>query len=142
MTNVVRRGMRADPQGAPLVAGRELDALIAERVMGWKRCAVETHGPDCGYWWENDLIGHNEPPFSTDIAAAWEVVTALDAKGLFVTFERRGERRTDGEFHMRWACGFWPDTVMREAETAPLAICLAALQAVGVGRAAPQGETP
>jgi hypothetical protein len=57
----------------------------------------------------------------------------MDRRKFFLSIERRGERIGGGEFFMRWAAGFWPHPLMSEAETAPLAICQAALLAVGWG---------
>jgi len=62
--------------------GRELDALVAEKVMGWKK--VMFHGLPI---WSNPKhqgypiiipAGSNiHPPYSTDIGAAWEVVQSI-----------------------------------------------------------------
>jgi hypothetical protein len=133
-----------------MAAGREMDALVAEHVMGFR--AVGYYGPtkpngmhqdyerfetaaqameryvqhwpeysrpaevDLCHWKENWgplFVGE----YSTDIAAAWDVVDALQA-GL--CFELR--RRPDGGF---W-CWFG-ERMSAEAESAPLAICRAAL---------------
>lgn len=73
-----------------LEAGRELDALVAEKVMGWQ--VIETD--DCNgidnYWLSKDgqhvwLLPHDFeaalPSYSTDIAAAWAVVEKMVADG-------------------------------------------------------------
>ncbi len=65
--------------------GRELDAVVAEKVMGWKWISPETPGnpllvspPDdkrqlwSGIWDERG-IPHYLPFYSIDISAAWEV---------------------------------------------------------------------
>jgi len=118
-----------------LPAGRELDALVAERVMGWSNISRGADGDDA-YGWNASLSGHvpphgriQIPKYSTNIAAAWEVV------------EKR--LSTDGHFAF-WpsVAGFsvayhgirtWDSEPVWEvwAETAPLAICRAALRAVG-----------
>jgi hypothetical protein len=114
--------------------GRELDALIAEKVMG-----LFTNGePDFGYTYETI------PPYSTDIAAAWEVV------------EKMVSRMGYGDLHFLWEGPiFKPEDKYLTAEgyplgttcwyirlenagrrhiicapTAPHAICLAALRAL------------
>ena len=67
-------------------AGQEMDALIAEKVMGWKRRkrgggwlkhgrATESICPECGE-------GQFHP--SRDIAAAWKVVEKCRENGLVV----------------------------------------------------------
>lgn len=68
--------------GAALEAGRELDALVAERVMGWT-FHPERNEP---FQWE-----HHDPRFtpyalgprlySTEIGAAWEVVERMADEG-------------------------------------------------------------
>lgn len=116
--------MTAAPGIVHLVAGRELDALVAEKVMD---VGVE--------WWNGEpfyvvtqdghISAYRLAAYSTDIAAAWEVV------------EKMRERRAD--FYIRfvstWTVEF--DSVAgdyngyTDGDTAPLAICLAALKAVG-----------
>jgi hypothetical protein len=62
------------------------------------------------------------PSFSTQIADAWLVV------------EKLKQLRPDvGLYDHGWVCTFYGDLVCSaDADTAPLAICLSALKAVGV----------
>ena len=114
---------------AELVAGRELDAMIAERVMGWEPYSG-------GYYYGKD--GHllacmapndsGAPHFSpsTDIAAAWLLVERAIHSGL--SFSIWADGHIDGgNLHANWG-GYKNEAV---ASTAPLAICGAALAAVG-----------
>lgn len=112
--------------------GRELDALIAEKVMGGIRhkehsvlaVDVSARSFTIGEGWEY-------PRYSTDIAAAWEVVEKiikewrLDKPGRNFKISRRLEG---------WECEITSDFIGNSAEvncsTAPHAICLAALKAV------------
>jgi hypothetical protein len=103
-------------------AGRELDALVAEKVMGLQPLRREVP-PDPGAFL--DL-----PHYSTDIAAAWEVVEKLTGRrdkdiGFALTVNPgtigTSFSALDGTEH--WHVN---------ASTAPLAICLAALKVVGV----------
>lgn len=113
-------------------AGRELDALVAEKVMGLEVKPYEKlKGSDIpeyfGTLWvpsadQNRGTPYQQwlplPHYSTSIAAAWEVV----------------EKLKDDDFHLEehgthWKAGFGPR--WRGAETAPHAICLAALEAIG-----------
>jgi len=122
-----------------MVAGRELDALVAEKVMGWSVNRSERGWETLGVR-PKRLIGRRgmcrlpgdawSP--SEDISAAWEVVEKLGAvriekfsDGWYAQF---GERERDRNF--RLTAGI--------ADMAPLAICLAALAAVG---ATDGGET-
>jgi hypothetical protein len=85
-------------------AGREMDALIAERVF------KTTEDDD---WGSDGLLS-----FSTDIAAAWQVVEKLKPNYPLLDMYCIGDWASsfgDGE----WGYGY--------AETAPLAICRAAL---------------
>ena len=86
-------------------AGRGLDALVAIEVMG-------RHPDD---------LDRPYPPYSTDIAAAWEVVEKLSAEWSF-TLARDTKDWWDAEFYA--------DTFAK-APTAAHAICLSALNAVG-----------
>lgn len=144
-------------------AGRELDALVAEKVMGlppsaWPPPCIRHHRTDDAEWdsgsqeaggWCytcNTMISSvdREPPaYSTDISAAWEVVEKLK--------ERHGVKVMGGPDDEGgceiWCCDItaygyrpfqdhsWSDA----AATAPLAICRAALQATGASE--PEGET-
>lgn len=130
-------------------AGRELDALIAEKVMGWKAIphpCPETLFPGVvpkpswfppGFDYEKNkhlyatglANGVAFPHYSTDIAAAWEVLDHLagcNTKALFYH-----------DAYVQWQCVLdwqrrtFDDCRIREmADTAPHAICLAALAAV------------
>jgi len=138
---------RADVDMLP--AGRELDALIAEQVMGWVRSpnasqhAWGAFGADDKWrpvrnWSEPE---YNVFPFqpSIDIFAAWAVVE----KCLATCPEHERQVGIDAVVH-RGAL-WWRVTLRNrtgaEGETAQLAICRAALKAVAAGaRAAPAGE--
>ena len=63
-----------------LQAGQELDALVAERVMGlhveWRKGVplwVGNDLPGSPYVLEDGLFGHSIDRYSKDIASAWEV---------------------------------------------------------------------
>lgn len=121
-------------------ADRELDALIAERVFGWRR-SDETgelcwHTPDmifeCGI---PNLVNKLLPHYSTSIEAAWEVVEKLrqhcfritvysqPQQGLAVQVVNGGE----GPYLSAEVYGN-----IDKCDTVPHAICLAALKALGV----------
>jgi len=125
---------------------REIDALIAEHVMGWKQ--VET-GP-YSYQWEDDLGQYWDitekgpfPHYSTDIAAAWEVYMKIF--NVHKTKHNNGDilivgvnpyvnyriQRTKYPFitgYMNYDC----IDIYSEADTPAMAICLAALKSKGV----------
>lgn len=128
--------------------GRELDALVAEKVMGWVSVSKEHHwnyvrGYPAG--WPDEYSGL--PPdgytgddefrrdyrkihaYSSSIADAWLVVEKLK--------ETKGRVSVDwfeDTIGYRWHVyvGEGDEQSVVGAETAPHAICLAALKAVGV----------
>jgi hypothetical protein len=136
---------------------REIDALVAEKVLG---CHVQRHYfggavgrkggefiyADCGCtppvhgdWGEmecGEILG-----YTTDIAAAWQVVEKLNAEGGCYSLinDDNGhwamasdgiQNVPDGDDPADIATSFWVEKDLW-ADTAPMAICLAALKAVG-----------
>jgi len=134
---------------------RERDALVAERVMGWSRYGAiargkrvvllaKTHGAcwhilvrsqrDPGTWEKTDealtKVDH-VPRYTTDIAAAWEVVEKLRASGYVV----RSSVYPDGHTYVCLYCEQDEDAVEIEAmgiEGFADRLSLAALRACGV----------
>jgi hypothetical protein len=125
-----------------LEAGRELDALVAERVMG---CRVEWHEgrPYCGDG-VTCCYPHAEPdrdaqlsgdlaPYSTDHNAAMQVVAALARRGYWLRLQ---SPFAPGD---PWFAGFTPHETSgwngrpdfeRKGDAAPVAICRASLLVV------------
>jgi Phage ABA sandwich domain len=97
-----------------LIAGREFDALIAEKVMGW---------PGDGLSASPTYREQNMPHFSTDIAAAWQIIERAREFDLWFNPDQR-----------HWGCYLaFPSGFARvdaDNPSAPLAICRAALAAV------------
>lgn len=124
---------KADEPAFP-APGRELDQLIAEKVFGAKvtwapfgGMADEQYRSATGGLSVRSLLR-----YSTSIEAAWLVVEKLKNEDMFVEiFAPRGE--------LHWVCRFYhfskaelgDSIVGGGADTAPHAICLAALKAVG-----------
>ena len=114
-------------------AGRELDALIAEKVMGLTRhdesYVAEGVGKVLRFVWRDGCgtcVYSGDmflPHYSTDIAAAWEVVEKADLWSLYGSI---------GDGPYRACIQFGDREGLMTADTAPLAICLAALKAKGV----------
>ncbi|MDP9315132.1 MAG: hypothetical protein M3R24_30430, partial [Chloroflexota bacterium] len=105
-------------------AGRDLDALVAAKVMGFDADRIISGG---GYRVGNHtpsvISWAHIPQYSTDIAAAWEVVEKLihlDPLVAIWGYE-------DGS--IGWYCDF--EGSKAHARTAPHAVCLAALKAIG-----------
>mgnify|MGYP001561309207 CR=1 FL=1 len=109
-------------------AGPEMDALVATKVMGWSRDSwAETEGWEAGvrftgHWKEAPTALQFAFRPSTNIAHAFEVMEKVGG----MTLTQYGDR---------WACAAEREPMlemmdMRYGETAPLAICRAALAAV------------
>lgn len=128
-----------------MVADRELDALVAEKVMGmaqpeWTPTHEEVASAyvsasrsgwyrwpwEINYWGREKPIQWESKRFSTDIAAAWEVVAKLKADGMMWCIYDTPSGVKCGINRAPMEC-----LASVEAETAPLAICLAALKSVG-----------
>lgn len=125
-------------------AGKDMDVLVAERVMGESldcdhpavevvqgslvRCVFckEEHG-------STSLAisrAMNSPaPYSTDIAAAWRVVERLRGLGFGVDIHANGTNHPE-VFSQEYEVMMGFDAESVRADTAPLAICRAALAAV------------
>jgi ABA sandwich protein len=93
------------------LAGRNLDCLVAEKVMQKSCMCVEGGMPAVA------CPIHDGPHYSTDIAAAWSVVEKL-AKPLKVVWTGKV-----------WVCEIFGEPYSEEAGTAPLAICRAVITA-------------
>ena len=108
-------------------AGPEMNALVAEKAMGESYPDRFAHPK----WWSlrYDHIGHEiwvAMPFSENIAAAWEVVEKLREENIAILITTMGPRHE-----------VMSNTIINQingpacwAETAPLAICRAALLAM------------
>jgi len=137
-------------------AGRELDAVVAEKVMGFRweewqtgRGLYDQEGVKRGKRFHTNRLVFEEVPtmgveavptrplphYSTDIAAAWEVVERFRVEPIGPRMVIVGCYDSAGLGNNGIGCeikdgvgGSW----QAFADTAPLAICRAALQAVGV----------
>ena len=123
-----------------LTAGRELDVLVAEKVMGADPKTIHTYRSKASFWIDGAWVDVPPVPhYSTDIAAAWEVVEKMNERGysviigtnqcdkgqngvkFFDGWRGLGHSILDGEGH--------PNPYAVDA-TVPLTICLAALAAL------------
>ena len=116
---------------AHMEAGEELDALMAEKVMGWER--GKSIGKDVWCKGRNVICYFHAWKPSTSILSAWEVVQKLAVEPFAWHIESLN--LTNGRV-VWWAC-YWGDGKAGEildysadAPTAPLAICRTALLAV------------
>ncbi len=129
-------------------AGRELDRLVAKKVMGW----TNIHDADgYGHWTGDPPDGYEDmfncaahcegelPYYSADIAAAWEVVGKMGPLILLLHGLKAGEW-TDQAGEVMCCPGWYAE--FRDAvdwfkawgETPALAICRAALVAMESSR--------
>jgi hypothetical protein len=128
-------------QGADVIeAGREPDALVAEKVMGADVARnASMQGAYTDMYQRCDIGWEAVPAYSTDVAAAWHITDWIR--------EREGHFKVTCNFGCRWEAvitlplsrddprrdgliGAW--SYSSEGTNAPHAICLGALKAVGV----------
>jgi len=108
---------------------RKIDRLVAENVMGWELTYYTTTDEPKLEGIKADGKMDEVPNYSTNIADAWQVVEKLIDKDYdFSIYNHNKEFNVEiniveDDKHL-WFYG--------EADSAPLAICLAALKAVGV----------
>lgn len=111
---------------------RELDVLVAKKVMGMDGVFIDPKGalriPDGYTEYGRYCFSYGRSP-STDLTAAWEVLEQIekDYGGFILT------KGVDGGYYcgiLLWD-GVGHDIIAEaNADTVPLAICLAALEAV------------
>jgi hypothetical protein len=120
-------------------AGRELDALVAEKVMGWREVRVQSIANALGQHVMDDFVGlptpgatipQLVPRYSMMIQEAWKVADDLRGRSQFVAvISGLGPQGVQP-----WICKINRDGgfIEERADTAAVAICLAALKSVGV----------
>lgn len=124
-------------------AGAEMDALISSKifeVMAFRATGNWEHENESDYLDEGEAYYFGEyqetirlPKYSTDIAAAWEIVEKLKAAGKWLSISTSFIGTDE-----KWCCEYSENNIQSEvdfvlAETAPLAICRAALLPVSNG---------
>lgn len=144
--------------------GPELDALVAEKVMGWAWRKWNVSGseepvkalfpPTWAQWVGTEPCDAGSPirravgtegrirPYSTDIAAAWLVVEKMATDGWFpeVQFNNWGAESWNATFS-RLTSDPREGYASHHAASAPVAICNAALKAVCDQRTLTETET-
>lgn len=122
-----------------LPAGRELDALVAEKVLGWVQVRKQSIANAFGQHVMDDYVGQPSvgatppvlvPRYSTMIQEAWKVADHLRSRSQFVAvISGLGPQGVQP-----WICKINRDGGFLEerADTAAVAICLAALKSVGI----------
>jgi hypothetical protein len=116
-------------------AGRELDALIAGKIMGWLDVKKQSIANAFGQHVMDDYVGLPAagapqpvlvPRYSTMIQEAWKVADKLRGEVQFVAVISG----TGPQGAQPWICKINREGSFMEerADSAPLAICLAALK--------------
>jgi hypothetical protein len=115
-----------------LIADRELDALVAEKVMGWHEAQTTFNG----LWWcvegDGSYFGRRQARVSewhpsTNIADAWQVVEKMRADAWDVLIDGTDDGSCDW-----WTVRFGGCMPAVQSTSIAKAICLAALKAKGV----------
>jgi hypothetical protein len=124
-------------------AGRDLDRIISEYVLGYANVKQK----NAGFVEATPLGTRPLAAYSKDMSAAWEVATAMaitlipiEDGSWFAMAGKRGGWRSPAEFLQYLQTGEFSRSGAAVAETAPLAICLAAYAAMEKRRA--QGIAP
>lgn len=114
---------------------REIDAIVAEKVMGW----VSNYP---GGWPHPPMDTPNRkqymdsegctviPNYSSSIEAAWQIIEKLITQGHYVNIFSTEYSTPTRENGPGWGCQVSSDDTSLD-DTAPMAICLAALKTVG-----------
>lgn len=119
---------------------REIDKLIAVNLFGWKKWKFQNPSRIPGQVafeyetlvppeYDGSNLQHLNmiiPHYSTDISAAWQVVEELHKRKDYVSFTI-GHNINYETYTARYGTQIWVENIF-----APMAICLAALKAVGV----------
>jgi hypothetical protein len=121
-----------------LPAGRELDALVAEKVMGWREVSKQPIANAMGQKVMDDYVGLPTaaapqpmlvPRYSTMIQEAWKVADKLRGETQFIAvISGKGPQGVQP-----WICKVNREGSFLEerADTPAHAICLAAIKGVG-----------
>lgn len=137
-----------------MVAGRELEILVCEHIFGWTWVTEDDEQPHqtpflvspdrgIGIYYPKvaaqfpDIQPTFLPPYSTSIAAAWEVVEKLKADGWDIHLDSVG---FNNDIEGEWRTFFSLDDesgdqcawVHEDGDTAAESICKCALAAVGI----------
>jgi len=117
------------------LTGPELDAQIAEKLMGlhveWRKGQPLWVGkdlPGSPYVLEDGLFGHSIRPYSTDIAAAWEVFEKMQRLGWGPEIWGRSAATMGVRVRIYVSKIFL--FLEEESQSLPLALCRSALKAV------------
>jgi hypothetical protein len=111
-------------------AGQELDAMVAEKVMGWLGVVSEFMDVDRTRWFvpsgvpSYDAPREKVPAYSTDLTAAWQVMEFLNKRGHRVGIAWQPPHWCAFVFSVGY------NSLNSQADTAPLAICRVALLAL------------
>lgn len=101
-------------------AGKELDLLIHEKVMG----------KHPRFWGGAHLGFPSVPAYSTNMASAWEVVKSYQGRARFALYLTEMPTEYEAVLVIHLGMGDFLE-YKATASTGPLAICLAAMQSVG-----------
>ena len=110
-----------------IAASRDTDALIAKNVMGWKSITKRRTGDDYTGYNPGGVIDY-VPHYSTGIEAAWEVVEKMRERYTFCELSLASHADKMITFNINHYSADYTGL----ADTAPLAICRAALKAMEV----------
>lgn len=113
---------------------RDLDALIAEKVMGWtNEYLPDIYGIYRSVWYspnrDDCFKKYVGPKWSTDIHAAWRIVEKLDKRFCLIKEDPNSNERPYKAWFQKDAEEGYS---VSYGESAAHVICLAALKAIGI----------
>lgn len=116
---------------------RALDALVAEQVMGWREMRGHWVAPGTPDWVNLIAQPYDPPRYSSDLAAAWEVVEKLTALRPDPSHRPYSVHvlASDGIAACRittWSVEGEGTVARHSCASVPEAICLAALEALHI----------
>lgn len=120
------------------MVNREIDTLIAEKVMGWTKVTEHKRFRNEKSQWRGlkpDRHYAMLPYFSTDIKAAWQIVEKLKQlweDEFYLEYDHGEWTCSDISGYMRGEFSKDENAIEVKADNASMAICLAALSEVGI----------
>lgn len=114
-----------------------VNRLVAERVMGWTvsreqgiRWAVPLSSAAYFRDWDGKEVSGGAPPFATNLSDAWEVVDEMRQKGDYILLFA-----AENDYYVVGYISMGVHTPQVASKSKCLAICLAALRAIGMTEA-------
>ena len=107
---------------ATAMSDTELSALVAEKVMGWKKVVAPVTGTFVAWRDDAKFLHNNTPFFATDSGLALEAALKV-GQHIEIALHRDGQG---------YVSIYWPEKYEAVGTTVARALCFAALRAAGI----------